>query len=131
MGGYVSLIVGIFLLTFLSLGMHYSIKAGNLQRNEVLGFRTRSTLASDEAWEVGHRKTLPYLQATTVCGAVGIATSISAPILLDNDSPSSLGVIYVFPILAFLIQIVTIILAALKANKESKVFNSKEGEFNK
>lgn len=48
--------------------------SGNLERNWAMGLRTRKLMASDEAWEQGHRAASPTLMlAAAVSVAAGIA----------------------------------------------------------
>lgn len=47
---------------------------GRLNRNHIVGIRTRRTLASEEAWEVAHRAGARHMIAS---GAVTIATAIA------------------------------------------------------
>ena len=49
---------------------------GILARNSMAGLRTRAMLASDEAWEVGHRTALPIVVATAALTVLAAVTSI-------------------------------------------------------
>lgn len=33
---------------------------GSLERNQLIGIRTKATFASDEAWDVAHKAAIPY-----------------------------------------------------------------------
>lgn len=33
---------------------------GSLERNQLIGIRTKATLASDGAWDVAHKAAIPY-----------------------------------------------------------------------
>lgn len=63
--------------------------AGTLPRNHLAGIRVRATLASDEAWDVGHRAAGPTLLGTGFAG-VGLAIS-TAVIGVTVDEVSAAG----------------------------------------
>ena len=55
MFGYIALVIGILIISLLTLGMSRAISTGSLARNEAIGIRTKATLSSDDAWENGHK----------------------------------------------------------------------------
>lgn len=58
-----------------------SSRTGTLERNALIGIRTRATMASDAAWDAGHRAAAPVLEvvawASVVTGLVGTVTAIA------------------------------------------------------
>ncbi|MCY9784222.1 SdpI family protein [Nocardiopsis sp. EMB25] len=63
---------------------------GALERNVLIGLRTRATLASDRAWHEGHRAAGPWLTAAVRAGyATGLVTIVAclAAIAVDSALP--------------------------------------------
>lgn len=120
MAGYIPLIVGMLLLTTMSTFMSSAIKKGDLEKNNAIGFRTKATLSSENAWEAGHQKSVPYLQATTIIGTLGVITSIVALFLFNRGSDVFNSGLFVVPIFSFVIQVLMILYAAIKANSAAQ-----------
>lgn len=114
MAGYVSLVVGLLLMSGLGFFMDRAIRSGSLERNTAIGIRTRATLSSDEAWEAGHREARPYLQATALVGIVGVVVSVAALPFVQS------GGRYVVPVAAFVVQIAVLAWGAARANSAAK-----------
>ncbi|MDF1705848.1 MAG: SdpI family protein [Aeromicrobium sp.] len=54
-------------------------RAGTLERNALIGIRTRATMASDAAWAAGHHAAEPALRAAAwACGAAGLVGTVLA-----------------------------------------------------
>lgn len=53
--------------------------AGRLERNWAMGLRTKRLMASDEAWETGHRAAAPMLVAAGLVSIVAGALAIPQP----------------------------------------------------
>lgn len=49
-------------------GMRNASRTGRLRRNHLVGVRTRATLSSDEAWQLGHHAAEPYLLRASQLG---------------------------------------------------------------
>ena len=49
-----------------------------LERNDLIGLRTRATKASDESWRVGHAAARPVLGAVAVTGVLLLVTTALA-----------------------------------------------------
>lgn len=56
------------LVAALCTGMRNASRTGQLRRNQFIGVRTRATLSSDEAWELGHNAAEPYLLRASQLG---------------------------------------------------------------
>lgn len=69
---------GVVLLVMAALGAK-----GTLPRNGFAGIRTHKTMASDEAWNVGHRAAAGY---TAVAGVASIGGGVAALFVADNDA---------------------------------------------
>ena len=56
-------------------------RTGTLERNALVGIRTRATMASDKAWHTGHRAAAPMLGAaawaSVVTGLLGTVTAVT------------------------------------------------------
>ena len=66
-------------LALVSLGVWRVVVAaatGRIRKNDHLGLRTSETLASEEAWQEGHRATLPVLQP--LCLVAGVSSLAGA-----------------------------------------------------
>ena len=75
-------LVGVSLL--LGWTAHVSMHDG-LERNGLIGIRTKATMASDEAWRAGHRAAAPALRvAAWACGlcvlAAGVLSIVGSPV---------------------------------------------------
>ncbi|QKW37732.1 SdpI family protein [Actinomadura sp. NAK00032] len=57
---------------------------GRIQRNGLIGIRTRRSMADDESWLVVHRRAQPWMHASgaslIATGAVAIATGSNEPV---------------------------------------------------
>ena len=53
--------------------------AGKLERDWAMGLRTKALMASDEAWETGHRAAAPMLIGAGVVSVVAGAVAIPQP----------------------------------------------------
>lgn len=60
-------------------GLRSWSRSGRLSRNQLLGVRTRATLSSDEAWELGHHAAEPSLKVASQLGfGAGAITALLA-----------------------------------------------------
>lgn len=86
---------------------------GGIGRNSAVGIRTAKLMASDEAWEVGHRAAAGTLSAagwiTIALGVVGAIVGIFAG--LDSAVAGIVSVVFVIP------AIVGVLLATQKAHR--------------
>ena len=64
-----ALIVGAFALVFIAL----RARAGRLGRQSVVGLRTKTTMASDEAWSAAHHVVWPWL---IVAASIMVASAV-------------------------------------------------------
>lgn len=103
--------------------MTSSIKSGTLTRNTAIGLRTKSTLASDESWEQGHKAALPYLTATSITGIVGAVVTGGLMIGYTIGGKGLPGALIVVPILGLLVQVVTLVKATIDATTSAKQIN--------
>ena len=55
----------------------HASSSGGLERNSVIGIRTKATMASDEAWRAGHRAAASTVGlAAWTCGLAGLACGV-------------------------------------------------------
>lgn len=85
-----------------------------LGRNSAIGIRTKYTLASDAAWEAGHRAGVPYLSAVA---AIGI---IHAGALFGIEQAGSTTVGHTLSVLGWVLIIVCAVLAGKAANAAAR-----------
>lgn len=120
MFGYIALVIGILIISLLTLGMSRAISTGSLARNEAIGIRTKATLSSDDAWENGHKAALPFLSMATVTGAIGAVFALLALPFFSSAGEITDPGIFSIPVVAFTVQIVIMLAACVKANQHAK-----------
>ncbi|GAB3213524.1 SdpI family protein [Marinactinospora thermotolerans] len=77
--GIVSLAVGLLTAAGVLLAVARSAAKGELERNPMVGIRTRTTLSSDAAWRAGHRAAAPWLtRAAQTALVAGIVSGVIA-----------------------------------------------------
>lgn len=70
-------VVGLLILSVTLFAVWRLQSLGKLDKNHVIGIRTRNTLHSDRTWEVAHQAAAPYLLCAAILGAsfaVALAT---------------------------------------------------------
>jgi hypothetical protein len=110
----------VIVVTALCVDMVRRTAAGAFKRNHVYGLRLASTLASDEAWDAGHRAALPHLKVSGWFGVV--MTVITVALILGfvvsgNDVPEALVAV---PLTAVCLQTVAVVVGTVAANKAAK-----------
>ncbi|WP_425266438.1 SdpI family protein [Corynebacterium liangguodongii] len=98
---------------------------GSLERIEAIGIRTRATLSSDAAWNEGHKAAIPYLNAASITGFVGALFSVLALIFFKPDGNTVTGSLYALPVATLVVQIITLLWSASKANQRAKLSMTK------
>lgn len=91
--------VGVVLLVMAALGAK-----GTLPRNGFAGIRTRKTMTSDEAWNVGHRAAAGY---TAAAGVASIGGGVAAILTTDSDVASAMVVIGTAAVTVGLVMLAT------------------------
>ncbi|MGV0869903.1 SdpI family protein [Corynebacterium kalidii] len=110
----------VIVVTALCVDMVRRTAAGAFKRNHVYGLRLASTLASDEAWDAGHRAAVPHMRVSGWFGVV--MTVITVALILGfvvsgNDVPEALVAV---PLGALCIQLVGMTWGTVAANKAAK-----------
>lgn len=118
--GSLSLLVGVAVLSLVTGILVPQIHAGDLSRNSLVGMRTKATLSSDEAWEVGHRASLRYLVFACIAGIVAIIAALGTFVFADVSSGAGEITLAAIPIAAFTGQIVAIIAGGVAADRAAK-----------
>lgn len=121
--GYVTLVVGTLVMCALASWMVKATQNGTLERNELVGIRTKATLASDEGWKAGHEAAIPALKAANITGLVGSVAAVIILIFLTPDDGEVTPMQYSFPAAIFAIQVFYFILGAVKGNNKAKEVN--------
>lgn len=119
-GSTLSALGALIIVTLLCYDMARRTAAGTLKRNHVYGLRVASTLASDEAWAVGHRAALPYLRAL---GWGGLMVSLVTVGLILGFLVSGHGLpdaVVAVPLGALCVQVVVMSFGAMVASKAAK-----------
>lgn len=82
-GAAVPLVGGLLTLALVLLAVASGARSGSLERNGLIGLRTRSTRSSDAAWAAGHRAAYGALRATgwlcAGCAAVTLLVQLVVP----------------------------------------------------
>lgn len=118
--GYFALLIAPVLLSLLSVFMHQATKTGSISRNSAIGLRTKSTMASDQAWKAGHAAADPYLIAVAIIGVVVIVTSVTLPLAVGSENGLYPPGIIAAPAIGLSIQITVLIIATIAANSAAK-----------
>ena len=66
--------------------MAHMTRLGQLERNGVIGLRTKATKSSDRAWQVGHDAARPMLLLTSITAAATAVVLIAAGGLHDDPN---------------------------------------------
>ncbi len=59
---FVFFLIDASLISLLAVWMVKAANEGSLERNQLIGIRTKATLASDGAWDVAHKAAIPYAE---------------------------------------------------------------------
>lgn len=106
--------VGYLLVTLVCIVLIVAHRKRLLGRNSAIGIRTKYTLASDTAWEEGHRAGVPYLYAMA---AIAI---IHAGGLAGIEQAGSTRVGHMLAVLGWVLIIVCAVFAAKAANSAAR-----------
>ncbi|MEJ6549776.1 SdpI family protein [Corynebacterium sp. USCH3] len=120
MGSTLSSLGALILVTALCFDMARRTAAGTFSRNHIYGLRVASTLASDRAWDAGHRAALPYLRALGWGGLVVVVVAVglvSGFAVSGCDLPEAAVAV---PLGALCLQVIGMVLATMAANKAAK-----------
>ncbi|MGW9112141.1 SdpI family protein [Microbacterium sp. NPDC055683] len=85
-----SLVPGLFGFAIVGVVMALLIgpsRRGDLERNGRIGIRTRHTLASDAAWDAGHRAAVPGMVGTLACCGSAILVGVVLLIAFGDRLP--------------------------------------------
>lgn len=105
---------GYLIITAVSIFLIIAERRQAIRRNSVIGIRTRHTLASDAAWEAGHRSGVPYLYAMAV-----ISTGHAVALLcVELSGATTAG--NVLSLLGWGLILVCAVLAVKAANQAAK-----------
>ncbi|WP_044032670.1 SdpI family protein [Corynebacterium ulcerans] len=113
---YFILVVGLLLIAGLNYGLNKATASGSLVRNNLIGIRTYATLSSDAAWITGHKAAMPYVRYSAYVGILGAVVSLVALYLVTRDGTISHNAVYALPITFFIVQLLLLIVASIKAN---------------
>ncbi|QRY41016.1 SdpI family protein [Microbacterium hominis] len=81
MVGIVLSACAVLALSLLLVWWAWAVRGGHLPRNRVLGYRSRLTLADDDAWRAVNRATSPALVTAAAGAACGALSSVAIAIL--------------------------------------------------
>ena len=79
--GYVFNVVGMLVVSVLSHYVGRGGRAGTLKLGRTPGIKTEATVASDEAWRVGHRVAAPWMFVAAGTGYVLVLVCIAYPVV--------------------------------------------------
>lgn len=119
LGAAVSLLLGVVVFTGIAALLYRATKSGSLAPNSAVGFRTRATLASEQAWHLGHTTALPYLRLCALVGALTCAISLIAAIAAAATGGSYAPAVLIAAI-GWTGQLTLLLVASVKANTAAK-----------
>ncbi|MFH8760660.1 SdpI family protein [Streptomyces atroolivaceus] len=109
-------------LTTLGVMIHYvknQVASGSIQRNSMIGIRTKATMSSDSAWQAGHASAAPLLTATYLTayalGAISLALGLAST-LSDGENAA----VIIVPLAGFVVVLALLTTAAIKANATAR-----------
>ncbi|WP_240372913.1 SdpI family protein [Brevibacterium zhoupengii] len=101
---------GYLIVAAVSVVLIVAVSRQAIGRNSAIGIRTRHTLASDAAWEVGQRAGLPYLFGMAVI-SIGHAVALLCVQLLNTTTTG-----HILAVLGWVLILVCAVLAVRAAN---------------
>ncbi|WP_150241001.1 SdpI family protein [Nocardiopsis quinghaiensis] len=98
-----------------------SAAGGALERNVLIGLRTRATLASDRAWREGHLAAVPWLTATVRVGYVaGVVAVVS--VLASMAVEALLPVVWIVAVAGYTASTACLVTGTVKAHRAAEAF---------
>ncbi|MFC3232086.1 SdpI family protein [Streptomyces nitrosporeus] len=121
----------VFAVGLLALGavIHYvknQVAGGKIQRNSVVGIRTRATMSSDGAWQAGHASAVPVLKATFLTAYATGATSLVLGLALSSGDAGN-PVAFIVPAAGYAVVLALLIAASLKADAAARAVDRPDG----
>lgn len=109
LGAVIGLAAGTVMLAGVFDYVRYATTRGKLGRNQGIGIRTKRTMASERAWQAGHRAAAPWLLRGARSGYVlAPATVLICVVLAVLDTGGALGVIIGFACFAVVMAFVLV-----------------------
>lgn len=100
-----------------------SAAKGNMMRNSAVGLRTRATVASDHAWEVGHRAALPVTRGAAWAVPLLAVAALALALVRGLDGVTEAAVLATGGLL-----IVLTVLAGVTAHRAARQANLAGGD---
>ncbi|WP_035754421.1 SdpI family protein [Pseudoglutamicibacter albus] len=116
---FVFFLIDALLISLLAVWMARATSKGSLERNQLIGIRTKATLASDGAWDVAHKAAIPYMNAAAIIGFAGAALALLSLLMRPADG-SLTGIHYAIPTVALALQVVILIWGSVIGNRRAK-----------
>jgi len=111
----ISMSIGLVVISGILAILAKSITRGELPPNAEVGFRTKATKASAEAWYAGHDAVLPYLRAVWPIGLGLAAITLVGGFLASAD-----WVVAALGGAAYLVVIALLMAATVTANRAAR-----------
>ena len=116
---FVFFLIDALLISLLTMWMVKAISNGSLERNQMVGIRTKATLASDGAWDVAHKAAIPYMNAVAIIGFAGATLALLSLLMRPADG-SLTGIHYAIPTVALALQVVILIWGSVVGHRRAK-----------
>jgi hypothetical protein len=114
--------IGLLVMAVVLHALEHQVATGTLERNGLVGIRTRATMTSDEAWRAGHSAANPRVRAAAYAGYGFAAVAIvSGIVLLALDADGwVLAVPLVTALVGYAASLALLLLAAQAANRAAR-----------